>query len=579
MSRGRMIIILAVSVTCGLLASLLVLRYVRQQEARARAARLELRPVVIATADLPIGTRLTVSHVAVRAWPKDGLPQGAVAEPGEVLGRIVRGEIAHDEPILEHRLFSKDLAGAPGIMSVLVPSGKRAMAIGVNEVIGVSGFILPKDRVDVIATKTDQPTSKSAETILQNVEVLAVGKRFEQEGKQNIEVPTVTLAVTPEQAQQLALALQEGKIHVALRSVMDTQVTRLAAITRSSAIGGGAIGARALSLLQQAMKEISPQDEIGVKAVQTSVILSGTVSNPSLIARAAEVAKAFLPDKATVVNLIQLGEPHQIMLKVEVAEVNRSALRELGLDFVTIGNTFTLAFLGATGGGLLATVLDVAKNTVETDQRLSAAVRVNDTRFLLRALEQKGLVKVLARPNLIAASGASASFLVGGEFPVPVPGGGGTGTVTIQFKPFGVRLDFTPTLNDLGSINLKIMPEVSELDFENGIISGTFRIPSLRTRRASTIVDLRPGQSLAIGGLMSSEDRKSISKFPILGDIPVLGALFRSTNFTRNETDLIIFVTPEIVKPLEAAKVPNLEEQMKMTPTEEKEIRQIPQGR
>ncbi len=331
-----------------------------------------------------------------------------------------------------------------------------------------------------------------------------------------------------------------------------------------------------LSLLEQAMKEISPQEEIGVKAVQTSVVLSGTVSNPSLIARAADVAKAFLPDKATVVNLIRLGEPHQIMLKVEVAEVNRSALRELGLDFIAIGSTFTLAFLGATTGGLLATVFSVPDNRVEVDQRLSALVREGDTRVLLRALEQKGLIKSLARPNLIAASGVTANFIVGGEFPVPIVT---ANTAVIEFKPFGIRLGFTPTLNDFGSINLKITPEVSDLDFENAVTFSGFRIPALRTRRASTIVDLKPGQSLAIGGLISSDDRKSISKFPILGDIPLLGALFRSTNFIRNETDLIILVTPEIVKPLEPAQTPNLEEQMKMTPTEEKEIRQIPPGR
>jgi pilus assembly protein CpaB len=129
-------------------------------------------------------------------------------------------------------------------MSVLVPSGMRAMAVGVNEVIGVSGFILPKDRVDVIATRTDQGTDKSTETILQNIEVLAVGKRLEQEGKQNIEVPTLTLAVTPEEAERLALALQEGKIHIALRSILDTQVARLATLTRPSAMGRGATGAR-----------------------------------------------------------------------------------------------------------------------------------------------------------------------------------------------------------------------------------------------------------------------------------------------------------------------------------------------
>lgn len=335
-----------------------------------------------------------------------------------------------------------------------------------------------------------------------------------------------------------------------------------------------------LSLLQQAMKEIAPQEEIGVKAVQTSVVLSGTVSNPSLIAKAADVAKAFLPEKAAVLNLLQLGEPHQILLKVEVAEVNRTALREIGLDFINLGTTFAIAVFGGTTAGLLNTTVD-KEGTIFFDSRTSAIIgdRRANTNAFLRALEQKGFIKSLARPNLIAASGASANFLVGGEFPVPVVTGGGvagTTAVTIMFKPFGVRLDFTPTLNDLGSINLKINPEVSDLDFENAITISGFRIPSLRTRRASTMVDLKPGQSLAIGGLISSNDRKSLSKFPILGDIPVLGALFRSTNFVRNETDLIIFVTPEIAKPLDAAQAPNLEEQMRTTPEEEKEIRQVP---
>jgi len=244
MPKRRVILILAVAVTCALLASILVVRYVRREEERARALRMEVQPVVIATGDIPIGTRLTPSLVGKRDWPRAGVPQGAVSEPGAVLGRLVKGGIARDEPILEHRLFPKDLTGAPGIMSVLVPPGKRAMAVGVNEVIGVSGFILPKDRVDVIATRTDQGTGKSTETILQNVEVLAVGKRLEQEGKQNIEVPTVTLAVTPEQAERLALALQEGKIHIALRSIMDTQVAGLATITRPSGMGRGRIAAR-----------------------------------------------------------------------------------------------------------------------------------------------------------------------------------------------------------------------------------------------------------------------------------------------------------------------------------------------
>lgn len=332
-----------------------------------------------------------------------------------------------------------------------------------------------------------------------------------------------------------------------------------------------------LFLAEQAIKEISPNDDIIIRAVQNSVTLSGTVSDPSLIARTVDIAKAFLPEKTAVINLLRLGEPHQIMLKVEIAEVNRSALREIGLDFVHIGDSFALAFFGATHGGVLSTI--ASRGTTTTDQRLGAIVQQGDTTALLRALEQEGILKSLARPTLIAASGTSASFLVGGEFPYPVVQGGTAGSaaaITIQFKPFGVKLDFTPTLNDLGSINLKIAPEVSDLDFSHAVtISGT-TIPSLTTRRANTIVDLRPGQSLAIGGLIKSLDRNNLSKFPLLGDIPVLGAIFRSTKFMRDESDLIIFVTPDIAKPFAAGQAPNLDKYMKTTADEAKDMRQFP---
>lgn len=236
MPTRRMILIIGVALVCAVLASVLVVRYVRQREEEAKSTRVDLQPVVVATGDIAVGTRLDATLVTVREWPKTGVPQAALSKPEAVLGRLVKREIARDEPILEHRLFPKDLGGTPGIMSVIVPSGRRAMAVGVNEVIGVSGFILPKDRVDVIATKTDQGANKSTETILQNIEVLAVGKRVEQVGKENVEVPTVTMAVTPQQAERLALALQEGKIHIALRSIMDSQVADLATTTRAAAV-------------------------------------------------------------------------------------------------------------------------------------------------------------------------------------------------------------------------------------------------------------------------------------------------------------------------------------------------------
>jgi pilus assembly protein CpaB len=259
MPTKRVIVIFAAAVACAVLASVLVVRYVRQREEEAKRTRVEVQPVVVATSDIPIGTRLTEGHITVREWPKTGVPQAAVSTPEAVVGRLVRGGIARDEPILEHRLFPKDLSGAPGIMSVIVPSGKRAMAVGVNEVIGVSGFILPKDRVDVIATSSGQGTSKSTETIMQNIEVLAVGQRLEQEGKQNIVVPTVTMAVTPQQAERLARALQEGKIHIALRSIMDTQVADLPTITRPPAKRRERIAAQVVVAAPQAPAVAQPQ--------------------------------------------------------------------------------------------------------------------------------------------------------------------------------------------------------------------------------------------------------------------------------------------------------------------------------
>lgn len=240
-SRLRVGAILVVAVVCALLASYLVVRHIRKQEELARAARIDLQTVLVATSDIPVGTRLTPGLVAERSWPRSGIPEGAMSDQQVVLGRLVKAEISRAEPILEHRLFPKDATETRGVMSVIVPSGKRAMTVGVNEVIGVSGFILPKDRVDVIATRTDDPLKKTTETILQNVEVLAAGHRLEQKGEQYVEVPTVTMAVTPSEAERVALALNEGKIHIVLRPIMDTQVNGLLPVVKASTAPSGPV--------------------------------------------------------------------------------------------------------------------------------------------------------------------------------------------------------------------------------------------------------------------------------------------------------------------------------------------------
>jgi pilus assembly protein CpaC len=170
------------------------------------------------------------------------------------------------------------------------------------------------------------------------------------------------------------------------------------------------------------------------------------------------------------------------------------------------------------------------------------------------ALKEKGLLKILAEPTLITLSGKTANFLAGGEFPVPVPQTGFANAITIEYKPFGVGLNFTPTVLSTQKINMQVAPEVSELDFSHAVSLSGFVIPALTTRRVSTVIELGDGQSFAIAGLLKDDIREIITKFPVLGDIPILGALFRSSSFQKNETELIIIVTPHLVKPLDLAK-------------------------
>ncbi|HNW58572.1 MAG TPA: pilus assembly protein N-terminal domain-containing protein [bacterium] len=247
---------------------------------------------------------------------------------------------------------------------------------------------------------------------------------------------------------------------------------------------------------------------------------------------------------------VEVGEerlPQQILLKVRFTEINDNALKELGLDFwkknIDLGGK--KADLGLFSGKV---------NTPSDPLGLADAVDIFfsipelDFSTIMRALEEKSLLTVLAKPNLCAVNGAEASFLAGGEFPVPiVSGAAGTQSVTIQFKEFGVRLRFLPRIIDSTRINLKIAAEVSSLDFDNGITLSGFNVPALSARKAETTVEMEQGRFLAIGGLLSREMARHVSQIPLLGSIPVLGQLFKSTRFQHKESELLIVVTPEIV--------------------------------
>jgi len=313
-----------------------------------------------------------------------------------------------------------------------------------------------------------------------------------------------------------------------------------------------------LALLMERLKQVAPRDQIQVHPAQDAIILEGNVSSERTIAGVVEVASVFAP-KGKVVSLLSLTDvkPQQVMLQVHVAEIARAALKELGFSAralgqtfqgaTTPGNPFSLA-LGAVGPVVANGVFGQSSpdfGLAGSNIFLSSASR--DYAGVVRALTDRNVLRTLAKPNLVTQSGKEAKFLSGGEFPFPISQD--NNTITIQFKEFGVGLVFLPVVQDGENINIKIRPEVSSLDFSQGLVSAGFNIPVIRKNEAATTINLKDGESFAIAGLINNEVRQAVAKIPILGDIPILGALFRSTRFQNNETELLFLVTAKLVKP------------------------------
>jgi pilus assembly protein CpaC len=309
-----------------------------------------------------------------------------------------------------------------------------------------------------------------------------------------------------------------------------------------------------LSLIDSQIRALFPKDDIRLSQANGSVVMSGTVSDPRIAAQADAVIQAA---GFKTVNLLEspVKDLKQVQLLVRVAEVNRSRIRELGSSYQYQASPGVGGF--ASGGGP-ANAGDVAKGVLSsTFSSLNLLVLGGNMATMIRALQTQGALRALAEPNLIAMDGQQASFLAGGEYPVPiVQGTGGTSTVTVVFKEYGVRLNFKPTIIDEDHIRLELEPEVSTLDFANGVKFQGFVIPGLRTRRAHTGVELRDGQSFALAGLLDNSETKSLSKVPGLGDIPILGNLFKSTQFQKNESELMFIVTAQMVKPVNRDDLP-----------------------
>jgi pilus assembly protein CpaC len=311
-----------------------------------------------------------------------------------------------------------------------------------------------------------------------------------------------------------------------------------------------------LSLIDSQIRALFPKDDIRLSQANGSVVMSGTVSDPNVALQADAVVQAA---GFKTVNMLQspVKDLSQVQLQVRVAEVNRNRLRDLGSSYAYQGSPGAGGFVNGGGPG---NVSDVAGGILNgTFSSLNLLLLGGNAVAMVRALQTQGALRALAEPNLIAMNGQSASFLAGGEYPVPViQGGGDKSTVSIIFKEYGVRLNFKPTIIDEDHIRLELEPEVSTLDFANGVRFDGFVIPALRTRRAKTGVELRDGQSFALAGLLDNSETKTLSKVPGLGDIPVLGNLFRSTSFQKNESELMFIVTAQMVKPVNRDDLPTL---------------------
>ena len=313
-----------------------------------------------------------------------------------------------------------------------------------------------------------------------------------------------------------------------------------------------------ITTLQQNLAQLFPGEDIQVSASEDATILSGQVSSTNVMLRAGEIATASAT-KRSVINLLQVpggNESQQVLLQVRFAEVNRRVLQELGVSFFAARQRFLArgttqqfsapAFDDGTSGTL---TFNDFLNLFFFDRQVGYGV-------LVRALQQRGAFQSLAEPNLIAYNGQEASFLAGGEFPIPTVQGT-SGAVSVTFKEFGIRLKFRPTIAG-DAIRLKVAPEVSTLDFANGVSLGGFRIPALTTRRAETDVELRDGQSFAIAGLLDNVSQEDTAAIPILSKLPIIGALFKSKGDRAEQTELMVLITPRLVRALDPDEVPPL---------------------
>ena len=362
------------------------------------------------------------------------------------------------------------------------------------------------------------------------------------------------------------LPMTNRSLYVLGKQMGTTSLTLYDSSNRMISVVDVAVGPDVVSLRRQ-LEQLIPGEKVGANISNDSIVLTGVVSNAPAVDRAVQLARTYAGDN--VVNMMSVGGTQQVMLEVRFSEMNRQVGKQMGLNAAFMSRNGR--FQGGFGSNAPSTALLTNQNgnptiniggILESFGIVAGSFNIGNLDIFgaLDALERKGVVKTLAEPTLIALSGERASFLAGGEFPVPIAqsngdGGNGNGGITVEFKPFGVSLAFTPTVLADGVINLVVEPEVSSIDPSASISVNGLVIPGLQTRRANTTLELRDGQSFAIAGLIRQDFQDTVRQFPILGSIPIIGSLFRSTSFAKQETELVIIVTPRLVQPMKADMV------------------------
>jgi pilus assembly protein CpaC len=356
------------------------------------------------------------------------------------------------------------------------------------------------------------------------------------------------------------LPISNRSVYVLGKAVGTTSLTLYDTSNRVIAVMDVSVGPDVEGLRSQ-LSDLVPGQKIDVRLSNGYVVLTGLVHDAGAADRAAQLARAFAGDK--VINMVGMGSSQQVMLEVKFVEINRQMGEELGVSGFGLSRGGTFRGAMGSGAGLSGSNPPTLGAIADSFGIFSKAFSIGSLQLdaTLDMMESRGLSKTLAEPTLIALSGEKASFLAGGEFPIPVSqssgtsGVGGTNAITVEFKAFGVSLGFTPTVLGDKVISLMIEPEVSSIDPTASVTINGLVVPGLQTRRASTTVELRDGESFAIAGLLRRDFSTTVNQLPILGSIPIIGSLFRSSSFKKGETELLIVVTPRLVQPIRPDQV------------------------